>query len=76
MIYQENFEKQIKGLFGIKKVKQAYISYKLIEQCCIDDYLEYERGKYPEWNVQEQGMDWPLAVCPNFKIKFKQAKNQ
>lgn len=62
MIYQENFEKQIKGLFGIKKVKQAYISYKLIEQCCIDDYLEYERGKYPEWNVQEQGMDWPLAI--------------
>lgn len=61
MIYQENFEKQIKGLFGIKKVKQAYISYKLIEQCCIDDYLEYERG-YPEWNVQEQGMNWPLAI--------------
>lgn len=62
MIYQENFEKEIKGLFGLKKVQNAYISYKLIEQCCIDDYLANEGGKYPEWNVQEQGMDWPLKI--------------
>lgn len=62
MIYQENFEKDIKGLFGIKKVKNAYISYKLIEQCCVEDYLKTENGKYPEWNVQEQGMDWPLKI--------------
>lgn len=62
MIYQENFEKDIKGLFGIKKVKNAYISYKLIEQCCVEDYLKTENGKYPEWNVQEQGMDWPLEI--------------
>lgn len=62
MIYQENFEKEIKGLFGLKKVSNAYISYKLIEQCCIDDYLEKENGEFPEWNVQEQGMDWPLDI--------------
>lgn len=62
MIYQENFEKDIKGLFGIKKVKNAYISYKLIEQSCVEDYLRIENGKYPEWNVQEQGMDWPTDI--------------
>jgi hypothetical protein len=58
MIYQENFEKEIKGLFGLNKVKNAYISYKLIENCCIEDYLSKENGQYPQWNVQEQGMDW------------------
>ncbi|MCH5322097.1 MAG: type II restriction endonuclease [Helicobacter sp.] len=62
MIYQENFEKDIKGLFGIKKVKNAYISYKLIKQSCVEDYLRIENGKYPEWNVQEQGMDWPTDI--------------
>ena len=62
MIYQENFIKDIKGLFGLKKVQNAYISYKLIEQCCIEDYLSVENGKYPDWNVQEQGLDWPLDI--------------
>ncbi|WP_276882516.1 type II restriction endonuclease [Campylobacter cuniculorum] len=62
MIYQENFEKEIKGLFGIKKIQNAYISYKLIEQCCVEDYLSVENGKYPDWNVQEQGRDWPTDI--------------
>lgn len=58
MIYQENFEKEIKGLFGLKTVKNAYISYKLIEECCVSDYLACEGGKHPDWNAQEQGKDW------------------
>lgn len=62
MIYQENFTKEIKGLFGLKKVANAYISYKLIEECCVEDYLACENGKHPEWNVQEQGKDWPLDI--------------
>ncbi|MGX3045059.1 type II restriction endonuclease [Helicobacter sp. T3_23-1056] len=62
MIYQENFEKEIKGLFGLKNVKNAYISYKLIEECCVADYLAREGGKHPDWNVQEQGKDWPLET--------------
>lgn len=62
MIYQENFEKEIKGLFGLKNVKNAYISYKLIEECCVADYLACENGKHPDWNVQEQGKDWPLEI--------------
>ncbi len=62
MIYQENFEKEIKGLFGLKNVKNAYISYKLIEECCAADYLACENGKHPDWNVQEQGKDWPLEI--------------
>lgn len=62
MIYQENFEKEIKGLFGLKTVKNAYISYKLIEECCVADYLACEGDKHPDWNVQEQGKDWPLEI--------------
>jgi hypothetical protein len=62
MIYQDNFEYKIKGLFGFNKVKEAYISYKLMEKCCIDDYLEKENGNYPDWNVQEQAGDWPDEV--------------
>jgi hypothetical protein len=62
MIYQENFEHEIKGLFGLKKVADAYVSYKLIENCCIADYLACENGNYPEWNVQEQGADLPEEI--------------
>lgn len=62
MIYQENFAKEIKGLFGLKTVQNAYISYKLIEECCVADYLARENGKHPDWNVQEQGKDWPLEI--------------
>ena len=62
MIYQENFTKEIKGLFALKTVQNAYISYKLIEECCVEDYLACENGKHPEWNVQEQGKDWPLDI--------------
>lgn len=39
-------------------MKNAYISYKLIEECCVADYLACEGGKHPDWNVQEQGKDW------------------
>lgn len=62
VIYQENFAKEIKGLFGLKTVQNAYISYKLIEECCVADYLARENGKHPDWNVQEQGKDWPLEI--------------
>lgn len=62
MIFQENFEKDIKGLFGYHKIKNASISYKFIEECCNKDYLKFENNKYPDWNVQEQGMDWPEDI--------------
>lgn len=58
MIYQDNFETEVKGLFGVKK-KVSSLNPKLIEECCLEDYLEKENGNYPEWNLQEQGSDWP-----------------
>ena len=58
MIYQDNFEADVKGLFG-KKKREASLNPKLIEECCLEDYLEREKGVYPEWNLQEQGSDWP-----------------
>lgn len=62
MIYQENFEKEIKGLFGVHLVEHAYISYKLLEACCVADYRAQHDGAFPEWNIQEQGADWPDEV--------------
>lgn len=66
MIYQENFINNIKGLFNTKK-QESYISYKLLEKRCLEDYKSKD-GEYPQWNVQERGEDWSL------EIKEKHAK--
>jgi hypothetical protein len=62
MIYHDDFEYEVKGLFGKHKVANANISCKLIEECCLRDYRYNEYHKYPDWNVQEQGMDWPMEI--------------
>ncbi|MDX1949801.1 MAG: hypothetical protein SFT90_04805 [Rickettsiales bacterium] len=62
MIYHDDFSFEVKGLFGIHKVENANISCKFIEECCIRDYLKRENNKYPDWNIQEQGMDWPNEI--------------
>lgn len=61
MIYQENFTTNVKGLSGFHVVNNAAISYKLMEECCINDFRNKE-GAYPKWNIQEQGADWPLEI--------------
>lgn len=62
MIYQENFTTNVKGLLGFHVVNNAAISYKLMEECCINDFRKNKRGAYPKWNIQEQGADWPLEI--------------
>ena len=62
MIYHENIEMEIKGLLKKHKVKDASISCKLIEKCCISDYKNLENNKFPEWNVQEKREDWPDII--------------
>lgn len=62
MIYQENFTTNVKGLSGYHIVNNAAISYKLMEECCIEDFKKYENGAYPKWNIQEQGADWPMEI--------------
>jgi hypothetical protein len=61
LIYHPPFSYEVKGLFGVHVVPQANIHCKLIEQCCITDYLSKEKV-HPEWNLQEQGADWPQEV--------------
>lgn len=61
MIYHKDFSAEVKGLFGLHKVNNASISCKLIEECCVMDYISKE-GKHPFWNIQEQGADWPNDV--------------
>ena len=62
MIYQDNFEAKVKGLFGYHTVPNASLNYKLLEECCEEDYKSKENGNYPKWNIQEQGGDWPPEV--------------
>ena len=62
MIYQDNFTAEIKGLFWYNIVNNASYNYKLLEHCCITDYLVRSGWKYPDWNVQEQAWDWPDDV--------------
>ena len=68
MIYHEDFEHRVKGLFGYHRVNNASISCKIIEECCIADYLKKENNIYPDWNVQEQGKDW------TDEVKFKHSE--
>jgi len=62
MIYQNNFTAEIKWLFGYNIVKNASYNYKLLEHCCITDYLVESGWSYPDWNIQEQAWDWPSDV--------------
>ncbi|MCR4662721.1 MAG: hypothetical protein K5622_02390 [Endomicrobiaceae bacterium] len=62
MIYQENFEAEVKGLFGFNHVENASLNYKLLEEYCNRDYRSVEDGNFPEWNIQEQGADWPEEI--------------
>ena len=62
MIYQENFSAQVKGLLGYHTVHNASLNYKLLEECCTLDYRNRENGRYPQWNIQEQGGDWSQEI--------------
>ena len=62
MIYHEDFETEVKGLTNMHKVSNASINCKIIEECCIKDFKNKNNNKYPEWNLQEQGFDWPDEI--------------
>jgi len=82
MIFQPNFKAEIKGLFGYNKISNVSYSYKILENCCLNDYLQESNGQYPAWNVQEQAGDWPAEVkakhseLMNESLKRKQGKGR
>ena len=82
MIFQPNFTASIKGLFGYNKISNASYSYKILENCCMEDYLQLSNGEYPAWNVQEQAGDWPDQVkrehadLMNKSLKRKKGKGR
>ncbi|GAA6863538.1 hypothetical protein AOH223_02560 [Helicobacter pylori] len=76
MIYQPNFETQVKGLFGFCAIKDASISYKLLEQACLTDYRNNSNDALPEWNVQEQGKDWPNDIKDEHANITQKAQNR
>ncbi|WRC03948.1 GIY-YIG nuclease family protein [Helicobacter pylori] len=76
MIYQPNFKTQVKGLFGFHAIKDASISYKLLEQACLTDYRSNNNDALPEWNVQEQGKDWPNDIKDEHANTTQKAQNR
>ncbi|WQS39104.1 GIY-YIG nuclease family protein [Helicobacter pylori] len=76
MIYQPNFETQVKGLFGFCAIKDASISYKLLEQACLTDYRNNNHDALPEWNAQEQGKDWPNDIKDEHANTTQKAQNR
>ncbi|MGN8511174.1 GIY-YIG nuclease family protein [Helicobacter pylori] len=76
MIYQPNFETQVKGLFGFHAIKDASISYKLLEQACLTDYRNNNNDALPEWNAQEQGKDWPNDIKDEHANTTQKAQNR
>ncbi|WRA05061.1 GIY-YIG nuclease family protein [Helicobacter pylori] len=76
MIYQPNFETQVKGLFGFHAIKDASISYKLLEQACLTDYRNNNNDALPEWNEQEQGKDWPNDIKDEHADTTQKAQNR
>lgn len=62
MIYQDDIVSNVKGLFGVKPKQAMRISYKYLEDSCKADYELIENGSLPDWNFQEQGMDWPDLI--------------
>ncbi|RVY64348.1 GIY-YIG nuclease family protein [Helicobacter pylori] len=76
MIYQPNFETQVKGLFGFHAIKGASISYKLLEQACLTDYRNNNNDALPEWNEQEQGKDWPNDIKDEHANTTQKAQNR
>lgn len=76
MIYQPNFETQVKGLFGFHAIKDASISYKLLEQACLTDYRNNNHDALPEWNEQEQGKDWPNDIKDEHANTTQKAQNR
>ncbi|QIC84760.1 GIY-YIG nuclease family protein [Helicobacter pylori] len=76
MIYQPNFETQVKGLFGFHAIKDASISYKLLEQACLTDYRNNNNDALPEWNAREQGKDWPNDIKDEHANTTQKAQNR
>lgn len=76
MIYQDDFEAKVKGLTKTHLISNASINCKIIEECCISDFLENNKNKYPAWNLQEQGADWPDVVKFEHSEITKQSLNR
>lgn len=76
MIYQPNFETQIKDLFGFCAIKDTSISYRLLEQACLTDYRNNNNDALPKWNVQEQGKDCQMILKMSMPIPLKKLKTE
>ena len=52
-----------KPIIGLNKKRNIKISpAKEFEDICKEDYFDFEKQKYPKWNFQERGEQWPHDI--------------
>ncbi|GAA8190640.1 hypothetical protein HpEKA22_15050 [Helicobacter pylori] len=77
MIYQPNFETQVKGLFGFCAIKDASISYKLLEQACLMDYRNNSKMMhYPNGMCKSRAKIGQMILKMSMPISLKKLKTE
>jgi len=66
--------------YGLSSANEVitYPDVKVMEDACRVDYKKIY-GKYPEWNFQENGEEWPEYIhkfCDDFKTKGKKINSE
>ncbi|GAB0054857.1 hypothetical protein YGH035_06750 [Helicobacter pylori] len=77
MIYQPNFETQVKGLFGFHTIKDASVSYKLLEQACLTDYRNNSKmTHYPNGMCKSKAKIGQMILKMSMPISLKKLKTE
>ncbi|WP_373565394.1 PBECR3 domain-containing polyvalent protein [Helicobacter pylori] len=71
-----NYRDIVKNADETIKRDNRIISYKLLEQACLTDYRNNNNDALPEWNVQEQGKDWPNDIKDEHANITQKAQNR
>jgi len=44
------------------EILESPLTYKTMEEGCLEQYLSHTGGVYPQWNFQEAGREWPKEI--------------
>ena len=69
-IWNESIQVPVKGLFG-EQLETIFPSIKSMEDKCRTEY-KHVYGKYPPWNFQENGEQWPHNIQTKYKAQVQQ----
>ena len=62
-IYVKYSNSKKQTIYGLNREHHIQVSpAKEFENVCKKDYYEFENGRYPKWNFQENGKQWPKDI--------------